>query len=51
MTAEQAAAMVVYLRSLTPESQKGARADFSGRRMPPDGGLPGMGPGDGGPPN
>jgi hypothetical protein len=51
MTAEQATAMVVYLRSLTPESQKGARADFGGRRMTPDGGFPGMGPADGGPLN
>jgi hypothetical protein len=48
MTTDQAAAMVVYLRSLTPESQKGTRADFGGRRMFPDGGAPpGMGPGDG----
>jgi hypothetical protein len=46
MTAEQAAAMVVYLRSLTPESQKGTRADFGGRVMRPDGGSGG---GDGGP--
>jgi hypothetical protein len=42
MTAEQATAMVIYLRSLTPESQKGQRADFGGRLMRPDGG--GMGP-------
>jgi hypothetical protein len=48
MTAEQAAAMVVYLRSLTPESQKGSRADFGGRRMMSDGGFPGMGPRDAG---
>jgi hypothetical protein len=41
MTDEQAAAMVIYLRSLTPESQKGSRADFGGRRMVPDGGFPG----------
>ena len=39
MTPEQATAMVVYLRSLTPESQKGTRADFGGRVMRPDGGL------------
>jgi hypothetical protein len=43
MTEEQATAMVVYLRSLTPESQKGSRADFGGRGMRPDGGF-----GDGG---
>jgi hypothetical protein len=46
MTPEQATAMVVYLRSLTPESQKGSRADFGGRVMRPDGG--GGGRGDGG---
>jgi hypothetical protein len=45
MTPEQATAMVVYLRSLTPESQKGSRADFGGRAMRPDGGFGG---GDGG---
>ena len=45
MTPEQATAMVVYLRSLTPESQKGSRADFGGRQMRPDGGFGG---GDGG---
>ena len=39
MTPEQATAMVVYLRSLTPESQKGTRADFGGRVMRPDGGF------------
>jgi hypothetical protein len=45
MTPEQATAMVIYLRSLTPESQKGSRADFGGRVMRPDGGFGG---GDGG---
>jgi hypothetical protein len=45
MTPEQATAMVIYLRSLTPESQKGSRADFGGRAMRPDGGFGG---GDGG---
>jgi hypothetical protein len=39
MTAEQATAMVTYLRSLTPESQKGQRGDFGGRVMRPDGGF------------
>jgi hypothetical protein len=49
MTPEQATAMVVYLRSLTPESQKGSRADFGGRQMRPDGGFGGGGGrGDGG---
>jgi hypothetical protein len=47
MTAEQATAMVTYLRSLTPESQKGSRADFGGRVMRGDGGAP---RGDGGRP-
>jgi hypothetical protein len=42
MTAEQAKGMVVYLRSLVPQSQKGTRADFGGRRG--DGGPPGGGP-------
>jgi hypothetical protein len=45
MTPEQATAMVVYLRSLTPESQKGSRADFGGRQMRPDGGFGGGGDG------
>jgi hypothetical protein len=49
MTPEQAPAMVLYLRSLTPESQKGTRADFGGRVMRPDGGGGGGGGrGDGG---
>jgi hypothetical protein len=49
MTPEQATAMVIYLRSLTPESQKGSRADFGGRQMRPDGGFGrGDGGGDGG---
>ena len=50
MTPEQATAMVVYLRSLTPESQKGSR-NFGGRVMRPDGGFGdggGGGRGDGG---
>jgi hypothetical protein len=45
MTAEQSTAMVTYLRSLTPESQKGTRGDFGGRVMRGDGGAP---RGDGG---
>jgi hypothetical protein len=32
MTPEQAKGMVVYLRSLTPQSQMGMRGDFGGRR-------------------
>jgi hypothetical protein len=42
MTPEQAKGMVVYLRSLVPQSQKGMRGDFGGRRG--DGGM-GGGPG------
>jgi hypothetical protein len=41
MTPEQAKGMIVYLRSLTPQSQMGMRGDFGGRRG--DGGR-----GDGG---
>ena len=47
MTPEQAKGMVVYLRSLVPQSQKGMRGDFGGRRG--DGGPPGGRRGDGGP--
>ncbi len=41
MTPEQAKGMVVYLRSLVPQSQKGTRGDFGGRRG--DGGAGGGG--------
>ena len=48
MTPEQAKGMVVYLRSLVPQSQKGTRGDFGGRRG--DGGVPPGRRGDGGRP-
>jgi hypothetical protein len=46
MTPEQAKGMVVYLRSLVPQSQKGMRGDFGGRRG--DGGAGGGRRPDGG---
>jgi hypothetical protein len=41
MTADEAKGMVVYLRSLVPQAQKGMRGDFGGRRG--DGGMGGGG--------
>jgi hypothetical protein len=45
MTAEQAKGVIVYLRSLTPQSQAGMRGDFGGGRG--DGGRRGGGDGGG----
>jgi hypothetical protein len=46
MTPEEAKGVIVYLRSLTPQSQNGMRGDFGGGRG--DGGRRGGGNGDGG---
>lgn len=45
MTPEQAKGVIVYLRSLTPQSQTGMRGDFGGARG--DGGRRGFGDGGG----